>query len=294
MIIARLYGGLGNQMFQYAAARRLQLLRAAELRLDLGWFDTRAAQRPSRPYALGHLTLDATPASTTDIAAVTAAPARWPAVRLLLDSSRPHGRKRLRCERTPYRYEPDFTDTPDPVYLDGYWQNESYFIAIADILRNEFRVRSPVSPASMRIADTMSAVTAVSVHVRRGDYARQAHTHQHHGLCPIEYYTAACSRIETVVRDPHYFVFSDESDWARDNLSFIKPVTFVSCNDSDHQYEDLHLMTLCRHHVVANSSFSWWGAWLAERPGQVVIAPRSWVAANLPGDQIIPERWMRC
>ena len=294
MIIARLYGGLGNQMFQYAAARRLQLLRGAELRLDLGWFDTRAARRPSRPYALGHLTLDATPASAADIAAVTGVPTRRPAVRLLLDRLRPRARRRFRRECTPYRYEPDFTNTPNPVYLDGYWQNERYFEAIADVVRREFRVQSPVSVASTRIADMISAATAVSVHVRRGDYARQAHTRRLHGLCPIEYYTAACSRIESIIADPHYFIFSDEPDWARDNLSFRTPATFVSCNDSDHQYEDLHLMTLCRHHIVANSSFSWWGAWLAQTPEQVVISPRSWVPSHLRSDEIVPERWMRC
>jgi hypothetical protein len=293
MIIVRLYGGMGNQMFQYAAARRLQLLHEGPLKLDLGWFSTPASSQPPRPYALGHLAIQAESANDADITAVTGRPESWAFLKWGRDRLRPRSKRRLRRERTPYRYEDDFIATPIPVYLDGYWQNERYFDTIADTVRREFRVCSPCSPATARIAATLSSTTAVSVHVRRGDYANQRRTNRHHGLCPIEYYTAACNHMESVVPNPHYFVFSDEPDWAHKNLSFSKPATFVGCNDTDHQYEDLHLMTMCRHHIVANSSFSWWGAWLAESPGQVVIAPRRWVAANLLGDALIPARWVR-
>jgi hypothetical protein len=139
----------------------------------------------------------------------------------------------------------------------------------------------------------MANVQAVSLHVRRGDYATDRAITQIHGLASQEYYQAAIQKVAERVDHPHFFVFSDEIAWAKENLRLPFPATYIDHNGADYDYEDLRLISHCRYHILANSTFSWWGAWLATFPEKFVIAPRHWFAdLNSVPPSIYPPEWM--
>jgi hypothetical protein len=136
--------------------------------------------------------------------------------------------------------------------------------------------------------------SAVSIHVRRGDYVSDAGTNRFHGTCSVDYYHDAVDRISGFAPASHFFVFSDGIDWAKENLRLRQPVTYVDFNDGEKNYEDLRLMSLCKHHIIANSSFSWWGAWLNPNPDKIVIAPKKWFNdPSINTDDLIPNSWLR-
>jgi hypothetical protein len=287
MVITHLIGGLGNQMFQYAAGRALAMKRRMSLRLDVTAFETYKLHE----YSLWHLNIKAGLASRREIARFTD-PSRFD--RLLQKSLQfvPRLRRAVLTEKAYFEYDASILQAGGGAYLDGYWQNERYFKDIESVLRTELEVATAPDPLSAEVAEHIKDVCAVSVHVRRGDYAASAAAKALHGLCDLDYYAAAILRIRADVTAPHFFVFSDDPVWTRANLRFEDPVTFVTHNRADRNYEDLRLMTLCQHHIIANSSFSWWGAWLGRNPGRRVIAPRRWLAADdVDTSGVIPERW---
>lgn len=135
--------------------------------------------------------------------------------------------------------------------------------------------------------------TAVSLHVRRGDYVSDARTHAAHGLCSIDYYRAAVRYIIDRVEAPEFFVFSDDIAWARGNLDISHPCHYLDHNRGAESYNDMRLMSLCHHHIIANSSFSWWGAWLNPRDDKIVVAPARWFASgNRRLDDLFPPGWV--
>ena len=138
------------------------------------------------------------------------------------------------------------------------------------------------------------AVNSVSIHVRRGDYLTNPVTFQTHGLCDIDYYKKAIDEILDLVDKPHFFIFSDDQSWAKSNIIFGAPTDYVMHNNSLKNYEDLRLMSYCRHHIIANSSFSWWGAWLGNNPEKIVIAPKKWFNdPKIDTTDLIPDTWLR-
>jgi hypothetical protein len=191
-------------------------------------------------------------------------------------------------------YDCRILNTPKNVYLDGYWQSEKYFREIKDVIRSEFQVKYPQDTKSQEIGKVISSTQSVSVHVRRGNYASNPRVNSHHGTCAVEYYQECAKTIEGKLSSPHYFVFSDDIAWAKVNLDFHYPTTFVDHNDPSHDYEDLRLMSMCRHHIIANSTFSWWAAWLNANPDKIVLAPRQWL--NDPAidtRDLLPSNWIR-
>jgi hypothetical protein len=272
MIIARILGGLGNQLFQYAAGRRLALARQTQLKLDISSYQPFSM----RQYLLKAFNLQAEIATAQDLAAVKRTPLRpWlePGYRLLR-------RKILRTagyikELTP-GFDPAILSLPDQVYLDGYWQSEKYFLDIAETLRRELSRKSPLNPRGRDLAELIQKRNSVSVHVRRGDYAKNKKTKKHHGLLPISYYQQAVDHLNKKVGPAHFFIFSDDAAWCQKNLSLGQPSTVVLPEIPDNPTDDLYLLSLCRHHIIANSSFSWWGAWLCQNKDKMVIAPRQW------------------
>lgn len=293
LVVVRLIGGLGNQMFQYAAGRALALRHGAELKLDVSGFD--AYQR--RRYELDALPINATVATETDLARFGAeAKPRWRFAERV--------RRRLRiprkCRAFPIYREPHFQFDPSmaalrpPVYLDGYWQSEKYFSDCVAAVRRELTASTPLDPANAAVAAQIDVVTAVSLHVRRGDYADDPKTNRYHGTCSPDYYRRAVEHIAARVGSPHVFVFSDDAQWTRANLHVDVPATFVDANPADRGFGDMHLMSRCRHHVVANSSFSWWGAWLDPSPHKIVVAPKRWFNADgLDTRDLVPAVWVR-
>ncbi|MHC1697482.1 MAG: alpha-1,2-fucosyltransferase [Geobacteraceae bacterium] len=178
--------------------------------------------------------------------------------------------------------------------MDGYWQSEKYFAAIRALLKNEFTLRVPLDGDDLQLAEKIRTCNAVSLHVRRGDYLTNPQAAKHHGTCDRDYYDQAVSFIKQKIPAARLFIFSDDPQWSEANMSYDLPTTIVSKTDGTTEGRDLTLMSSCRHHIIANSSFSWWGAWLGDNPEKLVIAPMHWFndPARSTGD-LIPEGWLR-
>lgn len=176
------------------------------------------------------------------------------------------------------------------VVFEGYWQTERYFREIDSLLREELQVREPLSGVNANLAAEIRGCEAVALHVRHGDNASGVETGM--GVLPRSYYEDAIQRLSVEMGELRYFVFSDDAAWARNNLPLGTRAQYVSHNDDMHNYEDLRLMALCKHHIVANSTFSWWGAWLGRNPSQIVYAPRRyWLNVDRPNPELYPLSW---
>ena len=279
MVVSTLIGGLGNQMFQYAAGRALALRTGARLVLDVGWLERPPAHLTPRRYELGCFQIQA------EVAQIYPRTA-FERLRELLRLSPPVWREAM------FQFKPRTLELTRSARLVGYWNSERYFADHAGQIREDLAFCDPPSGSNRELAERIRETTAVSVHVRRGDYFDNAAIHAFHGVLPVDYYLTASARIRDAVRDPHFYVFSDDPDWCRSNLELGGPTTVVDHNRG-HGSEDLRLTSLCAHHVIANSSFSWWGAWLNPRPDKIVIAPRRWLADDSHDtSHVVPAEWI--
>jgi hypothetical protein len=293
VILAKLRGGLSNQMFQYAAARRLAHNHGTQLLLDVSWFDDIPPGVTPRVFELDALNIRATVANADDIIGTSGLRnTAWSQLPIALwRKLRP--RFRFVAERQ-FRFDEGVLDLPDGVCLFGYWFSEKYFKDIESLIRSELTVRHPPQGENARLIAQMEATSSVSLHVRRGDYVTVPSVNRIHGTCTPEYYAEAVAHVASRVSDPRFFVFSDDIEWARRHLPLRYPTEYVAHNQGAKSYEDVRLMSHCRHHVIANSGFSWWGAWLNPRPDKIVCAPKFWLA-DLRHDttDVVPESWVK-
>lgn len=293
MIIVRLMGGLGNQMFQYAAARRLALRHATEVALDLSCYDRYPGVDTPRRYELDKLKVKARIATSLELAEIggvgLTAPLR---IRMFIRRLTGKGLCKNFYSEDSKGFCRQVLTLPDNSYLSGYWQSEQYFKDVADVLRSDFQVHAAPDRRNRKIASEIRRSEAVAIHFRRGDYVENPHTAAFHGVPSPEYYQNAIELIRQKVENPHLFIFSDDPAWVRENLTFPIPATIVDHNPPEQGYEDLRLMSLCRHAVIANSSFSWWGAWLITFPGKLVIAPQRWFADGRATPDLLPNSWV--
>jgi Glycosyl transferase family 11 len=296
LVITRLIGGLGNQMFQYATGRALALRNGAALKFDVTGFAV-VGSHTKRWYELNCFSVHGGEASEAELARFgRAGKPRSPRLEQMLRRLRIDWRRgALPIYHEPhFQFDPAVPELSAPVYLDGYWQCERYFSGIAGVLRREFTAQAPLDGENAAIAAGIDAVNAVSLHVRRGDYVSNPTTNRVHGTCSPDYYRRAIDYVAGRTAAPHIFVFSDDPQWGRANLRFAVPMTFVDANPPDHGYRDMQLMARCRHHIIANSSFSWWGAWLNPSPDKTVIAPQQWFSASKNDtSDLIPPDWVR-
>lgn len=185
-------------------------------------------------------------------------------------------------------YSPQCLDATSG-YLDGYWQSEKYFEAIADTIRSDFRFKLLKGKENLALQERIASEPCVSVHVRRGDYLTIPSLA---GICSVEYYTQALARVDACAPGGTRVIFSDDIPYCRE-LFGSRDAVYVDWNRKENSWMDMALMGLCKHHIIANSSFSWWGAWLGECWDGITIAPRHWYAAesNTRNPYICPERW---
>jgi hypothetical protein len=296
MIIARMAGGLGNQMFQYATARCLAHRLGADLALDTSFSDKRVAEVTPRKYELANFTIDVREATPREVADLTGR-YETPLLRLSTFLRQSLGLRRYSANvfrEVGSRFCPEVFNVRKPVYLMGYWQSEKYFLEISDLIRRDFTVSLPLDEQDHYIAKMIDEGESVSVHFRRSDYVYDQKTAAYHGVPPMTYYFQALELIQSRVKNPHLFIFSDEPDWVRAHVEFPVPATIVAHNSPDQGHRDLRLMSLCRHAIIANSSFSWWGAWLMANPDKVVVAPQRWFADPTKKNlDLIPESWLQ-
>ncbi len=280
MIIVRLLGGLGNQMFQYAFGRRLALLNGVPLRLDMRFLEPQRtpAGDTMRYYQLDGWRIQATIAGDSECDQLTweNRPRRVHRAYRLFQQVLPYSLRRLGLERSR-RYEPSWMKCKASIYLNGYWQCWQYYGVIRTQLLEEFQPLLPLDERNQRMADQILAVQAVAVHIRRGDYLSNPNAARYHGVCSIGYYRRCMENMIREFPPANFFVFSDDLEWSRRNLPTQFPMTFVDVNKSRADHLDLHLMSLCHSFIIANSSFSWWAAWMGNRPGKVVYAPVPWI-----------------
>lgn len=296
VIVVRITGGLGNQLFQYALGRRLSLERGEPLKLDASDFEKYTLRR----FTLDRLSLQPVLASEQEVRTLTHAAPHFPE-NIIPRKWIPRALRRRRqdgphhCRELNYStFDPQVLATPSPTYLHGYWQSECYFNSIPEVIRREFKVHRPLLERNEEMARIIAACESVSLHVRRGDYASDPQALATLGLCTLQYYATAVAHMLDVLAHPRFFVFSDDPSWAAEHLSLPGASVFVDHNDADSDYEDLRLMGLCRHHIIANSSFSWWGAWLNPDPNKIVVAPRRWMAdPTHPCPDVCPPDWRR-
>ena len=291
MVIVQLVGGLGNQMFQYATARAIAYRNQVPLRLDISQFQ----HYPDREYKLDHFSITASTISHEAVGFLTRQDHRSALRRFLyLIRNRLPLRAHSVLAQQHYHFDPSILEAPGNVYLTGYWQSEKYFKDIEPIVREELTVKNAPDAENRAMARLIAQTESVSLHVRRGDYVSKPATYQYHGVCSLEYYRSAVEKLRQKVKHPHFFVFSDDIPWAKQNLRLGFPTTHVEHNGLEKDYEDLRLMSQCKHHIIANSAFSWWGAWLCTRPGKLVIAPRKWFnKADCDTSDLIPASWSR-
>jgi hypothetical protein len=280
MIAFYAQGGLGNQLFQYAAAKQWAQELDCELVVDQSWFQRPLATETPRPYELSRYPLSLRCATEQE-------QRRWRWM---------HGRlARFASPLMPMRLVVESSQLSPVVtagsYLKGYWQSQDYFKSSRVQLLRELQPKSPPSDLDQQVLAQISSCNAVSIHVRRGDYVSLSSAAAFHGLCSIDYYQQSIDYMLSHVTEPRFFVFSDDPAWSKANLPLPQNSYYVAHNKAETAFQDLRLMQHCRHHIIANSSFSWWGAWLASAEQQLVLAPKQWFAAQQTPDNLIPANW---
>lgn len=277
MIRVVLQGGLGNQMFQYAAGRALAERNNTDVILDLSWFDQEFDTGITpREYELSSFTLDLN----------TAKYLQTLRQKLQLRSAKIYAEPH-------FHYDPSFVSLPKNTVLNGYFQSEKYFAQIRSTLLDDFNWKHQPKGKNKKLYEQIrSDLSSVSVHVRRGDYVSNKSAAKFHGLTGVEYYKKAVALVEKKINTPSLYVFSDDPEWCKKNLKFKQQTTYISHNTDGS--EDMRLMKACRHNIIANSSFSWWGAWLNESPDKIVIAPKQWFSHSESNTKdIIPNSWQK-
>lgn len=288
MIVMRLKGGLGNQLFQYALGRALSLAKNTSLQLDTSSYK----KDTLREYRLACFNISA---SASDRLPFFATDSKAKHLNILFQKIRGLFSKPYQIiKEKSFAFDPSILNCSEQAYLDGFWQSEQYFSPFANIIRNDLSLKTPLTGKLKELAEQIALTNAVSLHVRRGDYVSNPTTTAYHGVCSAQWYEEAAKIMEEKVIQPTFFVFSDDYEWAKNNLRFQSPVVFIPPSPDGQEGNDMHVMSLCKHHIIANSSFSWWGAWLNPSPNKIVIAPKNWfVAGPKNTNDLIPDSWNR-
>lgn len=288
----RIFGGLGNQLFCYAAARRLTAATDSELVIDdVSGFAHDHAYR--RQYQLDHFNIPFRKATPSERLEPFARVRRY--LKRRVNRLFPFRRRSyIQQEGMDFDARLLGVKPQGTLYLEGYWQGEGYFKDIEPVLREELRIKPPSDPMNQEMSSRIRTCIAVAVHVRFFDMPDERGVTN----APEDYYARAVARMEELAPGAHYFVFSDQPDSARPCIPLSDDrITCVSLNRGDERaYADLWLMAQCQHFIIANSTFSWWGAWLATSPTKQVIAPgykklegKAWWGF----DGLLPQRWIK-
>ncbi|MCM2322904.1 MAG: alpha-1,2-fucosyltransferase [Oligoflexia bacterium] len=296
MIVTNLTVGLGNQLFQYAAGLALARARGTTLATDA----LSAAGCSERHNEIERFF--AISARTCPVAELRERSVffKFPAAVQRRLRWKPHLLStvfgRYFVPESGFAFDPaPLASAADEAYLLGYWQAPAYFASVEAELRGELTFKRPLSSEGLQLRDRLTETTSVSVHIRRGDYMSAAAL-KLHGMCGLDYYERAVRKLQELYAGIECFVFSDDIAWAKENLRVSAPLTFISHTTGATADEDLHLMSLCRHHIVANSTFSWWGAWLNPSPKKTVLAPARWFQdedMNQQAQSLYPDGWLK-
>jgi hypothetical protein len=273
MITVRLKGGLGNQMFQYALGRVLAIKNSAELKLDTSFLSLNFKSITKRTYNLDVFNIKAEITHSSYLISI---------LRRIFKS---------RGQEKSFQFDKNILSIGGEAYLDGYWQSPKYFERLEDMLKKDFILKNPLTHNTKILAEEIKNSNSLCVHVRRGDYVGN----KNHEVTDKDYYTRGIEYIKNHTQIDKIYVFSDDINWCRNNLSFEFPVMFVDNNYAGiYGEEHMYLMSKCKNFIIANSSFSWWGAWLSEYKDKIIVCPKQWFPdASVSTNDLIPESWVR-
>jgi hypothetical protein len=291
MFFVKIHYGLGNQMFQYALARRISIERQLPFKMDISFYSKNPTLKETkRTYDLNKFNIIENVATDVELN------------RFASDSILKRLSQKLERNLVPYYYrsivrekglsfDSNILKIRKGSYLHGYWQNEEYFKPVERILRKDFTFKfGPDQLTASLINLIKSKESAIAIHIRRGDYLTDKNILSVLYHCPQSYYGNAIEYIAKEVKNPFFFIFTDDPDWARDSFKIGYPNTLISGQSLDSPPEELRLMSSCKHFIIANSSFSWWAAWLGSSLEKIVIAPQQWYKN---GTNIASPNWIK-
>jgi Glycosyl transferase family 11 len=294
-VIVALTGGLGNQLFQYAAGKSLASRWGADLLWDLSWFNEvkHMSNTTVREFALEPFNLNIRTHNLGHNIPVPSGRIGHALSRALTEFLCKIQRIKVVKERT-FNFDPSVFSISPTLRLEGYWQSLKYFRDIENTIRSEIGTVRNINTSSAKLLKEIRESDSICVHIRRGDYISNPSAAQTHGICMVNYYKKGLECVSQGMKSPHCFVFSDDPNWVRTDFSIPIPMTLVDINGPSEAYQDLWLMSACKKFVIANSSLSWWGAWLGTNPNKVVVAPKKWfLGEDKNTSDLIPSEWIR-
>jgi hypothetical protein len=288
MIVIKLSGGLGNQMFQYAFGKHLAVKNNTDLKLDLSFYNSQNL----RNYELQKFYIKERIATKSDISSFVLPENPSISNKINYNFCKFFKNNQVIIEKQ-FTFDSSVLEVSLSAYLEGYWQSEKYFKPIEPIIRDCFQIKISPDLDNQALLIQIAKTNSISIHIRRGDYVNVENTNRIHGTCDLNYYNDAIAFLSDKISDPVFFIFSDDIPWVKQNLMIPFDHKFVS-NNIDNDHEDLRLMSNCKHNIIANSSFSWWGAWLNNNPDKIVISPHKWFNdATRKTSDLIPDQWTK-
>ena len=314
MIIIKIYEGIGNQMFQYAYARRQSLRYAIPFKvyrvnkpeIDLEqthwtdfekrkyrivrrWYENDSIHRE---YMLDQFNIQENRATEIEVYDIincngkNVIDYKW---NVLKNKILPYYNKSVVRESLDSCFDKNLLKTKHDCYLEGYYTSELYFQDIAETIKKDFELKAQPSDFNKDKMQKMQQCNSVCISIRRGDFVHNPK----HNVCSMDYFKAAIRYLSVKIKDPYFYVFSDDNEWVKNNFTTEYPHEFVSHNFPQF-IEDFRLMQSCKHHIIPNSTFSWWAAWLAEKADSIIIAPEKWLHSNtIDSSKVVPERWIK-
>lgn len=293
MIVSKIKGGIGNQLFQYSFGYAQTQIKRTKLKLDLSWFRRSEDEKKGpgtigRSYQLSLLNINFEEETEKEESYYKFSlinkfrnrlPIRWKAYLKEVGNS----------------FDPAYLNISDNSYLDGFWQSPQYFNRYRSDLLSQLTLKIESEHFKSALEIIKSVPVSVSVHIRRGDYVKHSELQKIHGVLPVEYYHSAFRYFDNKGITPTYFLFTDDWFWVKEVFPEADNIIHI-CNEGVNPVEDLLLMSLCNHNIIANSTFSWWAAWLNKKVDKIIIAPKIWYAEKIMNQQtnsLIPDTWVR-
>jgi len=292
LIFFNLAGGLGNQMFQYACAKSISLDFDLNVSFCIDSFNVAVNHNGYELERVFGLKLIAS--KRHDLRSLLGWQANYQIRKLIVGSSLRILQSRQLIVEPSFNYWPLLkSKVKDNVFFHGYWQSPLYFEHHSETIRSEFSFKGSFDLLNKDFAEKISQTNSIGVHVRRGDYLKNKKALEFHGFIGLSYYLDAFKLMLIKYPDAVFFIFSDDTSWVDDNLKTIYPeLIVVNHNYGNSSFLDMQLMSMCSHNIIANSTFSWWAAWLNNNKNKTVIAPKQWFANGMSNETLIPNSWI--
>jgi len=289
MVIVKLKGGLGNQMFQYALGRSLSLKYQTDLKLDLSFFNLNIKKITKRDYNLNVFNIKTELAGQKEIPLLNRIIGRG-LLGFILGKILKYIPVLNKGLERGFNFNENIMSLGPDVYLDGYWQSYKYFSDFEDEIKKDFTFKNNFSEKVIELSGEIKSSNSLCVHVRRGDYLKN----NIHESLSKDYYLKGFEEVNLKQKIDKVYIFSDDINWCKSNLQFSTPVVFVG-NEYSGEIGEGHmfLMSKCQNFIIANSTFSWWASWLSKREDKLVVVPERWFKDGSKVDDLIPEDWIK-